>query len=45
MTMQPMRRIFRRRRDVFISYRRKDGLWLARALYYYLKGKGVVECK
>lgn len=41
MTMQTMRRLFRRRRDVFISYRRKDGLWLARALYYYLKGKGV----
>ena len=41
MTMQRLRRIFHKRRDVFISYRRKDGLWLARALYYYLKGKGV----
>lgn len=39
--MQTMRRLFSKRRDVFISYRRKDGLWLARALYYYLKGKGV----
>lgn len=29
------------RHDIFISYRREDGLWTARALFYYLRHLGL----